>query len=148
MTRSMGIGVVVCALLTGGGAGWKLGRPVRVKAQSGCSVGNFQGSFGNQYSGFVSLGGAAVPIADVGHVTADGNGNYTSADTFSINAILFRTTQTGTYTVNPDCTGSSVGKDNLGNVIQSDFVIVNGGAQVQAVYTQPGITVSTVLTRQ
>ncbi len=148
MEKSIGIGIVFAALLVGGAAGWKLGRPIRAKAQSGCSLANFQGSFGNQYSGFVYAAGALVPIADVGHVTADGNGTYTSADTFSINAVLFRTTQTGTYTVNPDCTGSSIGKDNLGNVIQTDFVITNGGAQVNAVYTQPGSIVSTVLTRQ
>ena len=91
MKRSMVITVAIGMLLVGGVAGWQLARPMRAKAQSGCSVGSFQGSYGNQYNGFVfPFGGAPsmVPLADVGRVVADGNGNYTSADTFSVNGLI------------------------------------------------------------
>jgi hypothetical protein len=151
VTRSMVIAVAVAALLVGGAAGWKLVRPLGAKAQSGCSLSSFQGSFGNQYNGFIFPfpgAPAMVPIADVGHVIVDGNGNYSSSDTFSVNGLIVRTTQSGTYTVNSDCTGTSTGKDSLGSIITTAFVIVNGGAQINAVYTDIGVSVSTVLTRQ
>jgi hypothetical protein len=130
---------------------FRLGRPIRVKAQNGCSAGSIQGSFGYQYNGFVfPFAGAPsmVPIADAGRVVADGNGNYTGSDTFSVAGVTLRSTQSGTYTVNSDCTGSSAAQDNFGNIITTDFVIVNGGAQIAAVYTQLGLTASVVLNHQ
>lgn len=138
-------------LLAGSAAIFRLGRPVKAKAQNGCSVSSIQGSFGYQYSGFVfpfAGAPAMVPIADAGRVAVDGNGNYTGADTFSVNGVTVRSTQTGTYTVNPDCTGSSAAKDNYGNVITSDFVIVDGGKKIAAVYTQLGFTTSVLLMQQ
>jgi len=62
--------------------------------------------------------------------------------------VTVRSKQAGTYTVNSDCTGSSVAKDNLRNVVSTDFVIVNGGAQIAVVYTQAGLTASVLLNKQ
>jgi hypothetical protein len=124
---------------------------LKAKAQDGCSVVSIQGSYGYQYNGFVfPFPGAPgmVPIADAGRVVVDGAGSYTGSDTFSVNGVTVRSRQSGTYTVNADCTGSSTAKDNLGYLVATDFVIVNGGAQIAAVYTQAGMTTSVMLNRQ
>jgi hypothetical protein len=145
------IGMAAGIMLAGGWGVWRMERPMKARAQSGCLVGSIQGSYGYQYTGFVfpSAGAPAmVPLADAGRVVLDGNGGYTGADTFSVNGLVVRSTQAGTYTVTPDCTGSSVAKDSLGNTIATDFVIVNGGAQIAVVYTQGGVSASALLNRQ
>jgi hypothetical protein len=138
-------------LFLGGAAVGRLARPMKARAQNGCSVASFQGNYVSQYSGFVfPFPGAPVmvPLAAIQRTIADGNGNITGSNTFSLNGVTLRTTISGTYTVNPDCTGYGQATDNFGNVATSDFLIVNGGTQIFSIYTQTGITTSGVAVQQ
>ena len=112
-----------------------------VYAQSGCSVGTLNGSYGWTYSGFSAKGTHGTtkfPVDAAGVGAFDGAGNFSV--TF---AVSFDGTPTlgnsaiGTYTVNSDCTGvltSTNGADNFA------FVIVSGGADVLATDISPGTT--------
>ena len=48
------------------------------------------------------------PVSAVGTITYDGHGNLTNPFTLSVNGAVSRITQTGSYTVNRDCTGTVV----------------------------------------
>ena len=48
------------------------------------------------------------PVSAVGTITYDGDGNLTNPFTLSVNGAVSRITQTGSYTVNHDCTGTVV----------------------------------------
>jgi hypothetical protein len=151
MKKLMLIAIAGGTLFLGGAAVGRMARPMKARAQNGCSVGSFQGNYVSQFSGFVfPFPGAPVmvPFAGIQRSVADGNGNITGSNTFSLNGVTFRTTTSGTYTVNPDCTGYSEAKDNFGNVTTTDFLIVNGGTQIYSVYTQAGVTTSEVAVQQ
>jgi len=120
-------------------------RVTPVHAQGGCSVATLNGNYGFTFSGFQlqSPGsgkgrGKSVPFYGEGLATLDGAGNFSFAFTFSQNGALphdsYLTSTgsfTGTYTVNPDCTGSTTAAPGSGGD-NSVFVIVNGGAEVLA----------------
>jgi hypothetical protein len=138
-------------LFLGGVGVGRLAKPMKVKAQSGCSVGSVQGNYVSQYTGFVfPLPGAPamVPYAGIQQSVADGNGNITGSNTFSLNGVTIRNTFSGTYTVNPDCTGSTTFTDNFGNVGNADWLVANGGTRILTVNTQTGVTISAVASQQ
>src|SRR5215467_13387835 len=92
-----------------------------VHAQNGCTNATLSGNYGFTFSGFQlqSPGagkgrGKSVPFYGEGLATLDGAGNFSEAFTFSQNGALpgdsyvtSTGSSTGTYTVNPDCTGVS-----------------------------------------
>jgi hypothetical protein len=99
--------------------------------------------------------GTSPPLV-VGIGRFDGKGNHTQVDypgdgLRTSNLTSFRTGQTGSYTVNPDCTGSQEIKLNIPGVppgtshgvIENMFVISGGGRSIHAVIaelTPPGGT--------
>jgi hypothetical protein len=112
-----------------------------VHAQGGCSVATLSGSYGFNNPGFVtanhSVKGAEVPFAAVGVVTLDGAGNGSGTYTLSINGgISTGNTFSETYTVNPDCTGSTT----VQGAPNSNFVILGSGEEIFGVETTPGFT--------
>ena len=91
-----------------------------------CSAARAAGTYGVSDSGtVVGIG----PRAAVALLTLDAAGNIKGKVTASLNGSVTNGTLSGTFTVNPDCTGlltSTDGGDNFG------FVIVGGGAEILA----------------
>lgn len=113
------------------------------QAQSGCSVATVSGTYGFTASGFTSrnhsVQAAEVPVAFSGLDTFDGAGNFSSTFTVATNGTISTgQTAAGTYTVNPDCTGSAA--FTTGGTF--NFVIVNGGAEAMVIQTDPGNTIT------
>src|SRR5436190_14890206 len=73
-----------------------------------CGVQTLRGSYLFATQGFNITGGVAVPKAIVEGIDFNGDGTLTSPfATVSINGNIFRSSGgTGSYTVNPDCTGT------------------------------------------
>jgi hypothetical protein len=86
-----------------------------------CSNATLQGTYGFREQGTIFTQGL---IGGVGIVTFDGNGSYAVSGSF-VNQTLgaHHRTGTGTYAVNPDCTGS-IFPDTGGT---HDFVVVDDG---------------------
>jgi len=105
--------------------GWS---PAWASGSSECSNGTLQGTYGFTRQGFNP---AAGHVGAIGQITFDGDGNFTGLQTNVTEATgVIRSTFTGTYEVNSDCTGSGVsGTTTL------DLVIVNGGDEVFAIGT-------------
>src|SRR5262249_32873476 len=73
----------------------------------GCSLADVAGEYGCSSSGTI-VTPAVGPFAAVGHVTFTATGTFSGAQTTSIAGNFFDEIVSGTYTVNPDCTGSAI----------------------------------------
>lgn len=130
---------ILCFLLASG---------VSALAQSGdgesgggrCSNRTLNGDYG------IALDGTFLPSTPFRGVVMqhyDGHGNITQVDHVVINGMPPAqewTPGTGTYTVNPDCTG--VGVINSGNnpPLNIHFVVVNNGKQINQVVDANAVT--------
>lgn len=101
---------------------------------------SLRGAYGFTYDGTVSGLG---PVASSGRIDFDGAGGLSAAFTTSVGGIPFTGTFTGTYTVNPDGTGSAVIElPWLATRAGGDFVIVERGQATFFTATDPGYSVS------
>ena len=109
----------------------------------GCGLYSVVGTYGVSGGGTVGVG-TANPVQDteVGLLTADGNGNVSGSVTFSANGTLLAASYTGTYTVNSDCTANAAINDSLGEHLHETGVVLNGGAEIRFIGTDPGAEVS------
>jgi hypothetical protein len=118
-----------------------------------CSNAALQGSFGYTQIGTLLPAGVpppfAGPYAEVGRQTFDGKGNTDATGAISANGNIIKVTIQGTYTVNPDCTGSmTLAVSPLGATAHYDLVIDNDGAGLRAICVDTGAVVSLVYSRQ
>ena len=98
-----------------------------------CSNDTIKGAFARRDTGFVTPPNAApVPLAGLSVMTFDGDGKFTSTG-FS-NLAPGQSTSTGTYSVNPDCTGRYEPDNAPGRV--AFFVIVDGGNEIEILPSQ------------
>jgi hypothetical protein len=118
-----------------------------------CSNASLLGSFGYTSIGTLLPANApppfAGPYAEVGRQTFDGKGNTDATGSLSANGNIVKVTIQGTYTVNPDCTGSmTLAVSPLGATAHYDLVIDNNGEGFRAICIDSGAVVSRVNNRQ
>ena len=124
--------------------------PTAKADDKGCSNATLIGTFGFTSSGFITAPPAvAGPFAGVGTQTFDGNGTTTATATQSQNGNIRQVTITGTYTVNPDCTGTLTLLASPGGFTSHFyFVIDDTGNELLAICTDPGVVLTRVERRQ
>ena len=105
-----------------------------------CSNATVQGGFGLHATGTGALG---VPVARVGRVTFDGQGNLQFTATRSVNGVIASEAGVGTYTVNPDCTGIFIPTGS-----PRDCVIVDNGTELRCILTVSGRVFTEILKKQ
>ena len=118
-----------------------------------CSKTTLSGSFGYSSTGTLLDSYVPAPYAgpfgEVGRQTFDGRGNTSATATTSSNGNIAPVTVEGTYTVNPDCTGSmTLNVSPFGSVVHADFVIDDDGAQLRAIGTDSGLVETRVYSKQ
>jgi hypothetical protein len=114
-------------------------------AKAQCSVGTLAGSFVRTDTGFVTSPPAiAGPLAGVHLVTFDGSGAFVSAGVSSLNGNVSESTATGTYRVNPDCTGTYTSQSSTGRTGTAFFVIANNGNEIHILPTNPGGSITCI----
>jgi hypothetical protein len=119
--------------------------PIRVHAQSGCSVQTLSSPYTYADNGYYfDQKGNEYGFAAAGLLVPDGNGNFSGTDTVSNGAVITRGRQfSGAYTVNSNCTGSLVFMDANGNAqAHLDFVITNNGRNVNFIQADNGTVIS------
>lgn len=101
----------------------------------GCTLQTIAGEYGFRTTGvLLRPDGSAVSFASIGRYVRDGQGNVTSGEvTSNAGGSVMHHTLTGTYTVNPDCTGSQTSNLETGSAVNTEFVIVNHGETVEFV---------------
>jgi hypothetical protein len=135
------------------------GAEAQITDNDGCSNATLNGDYAFAVTGWtLSPGPLWVPNFVVGIGRFDGKGNFTQVDypadglrPSNGNLTDFRMGETGSYAVNPDCTGSQeinlnapgVPPGTSGGVIENMFVISGGGRSIHGVvaeFTPPGGT--------
>jgi hypothetical protein len=136
---------------------------VPASANNGCSNATLKGDYGFTISGYQpNPDGTMSPVKGVAITHFDGAGKLTQRDFVvtagvvvsgtgnSVTGFQFSTGETGTYTINADCTGSAEIDSNVplppplsGGVIKLMLVVTNGGRAIHTVvaeFTPPGAT--------
>jgi hypothetical protein len=128
----------------------------------GCSNATLQGDYGFTITGYQpNPDGSTSPVKGVAITHFDGAGKLTQRDFVvtagaplpgngnSLIGFQFSTGETGTYTVNPDCTGRAEIDQNVPvpfgstGVLKLMLVVTNGGHAIHTVvseFTPPGAT--------
>jgi hypothetical protein len=118
----------------------------------GCSLVTMKGTFAYTGKGSITAPAPAEiqgPIVEVGTQTFDGNGGTTSTAMISASGTLVPLTITGTYTVNPDCTGTMTLQVSPFNAtVHVFFVIDDSAAGFQAIEIDPGDLITRNARRQ
>jgi len=105
-------------------------------AKTGCSLSTLKGNYSMQAQGtviaqFPGLPVPPFPFAEVAIDFIDGAGNITGKFTANAGGLVILGTVAGTYTVNPDCTGTISLLTDLGIPVNETFLILrNGGLRL------------------
>ncbi|HKW34008.1 MAG TPA: hypothetical protein VJN92_13445 [Candidatus Acidoferrum sp.] len=115
-----------------------------------CSDATLRGGFAFTSTGFITTPPAlAGPFAIVGRQTFDGNGSFTAAATVSQNGNIIPVTVEGTYTVNPNCTGTFTAHISPVDITTHLFFVIDDeGKEFQVIQTDPGVVVTGIARRQ
>ena len=106
-----------------------------------CPLGNatLRGTYVSMSSGtFVGIG----PVAGLGRVTLDGNGNSVNPFTASVNGSIVRAISTGTYTVNSGCSATLTLSVGNGTPTHYDMVVAPDGSNFSWIETDAGTVFS------
>ena len=111
-------------------------------AQTGCSARTLHGAYGFQTTGsIVGVG----PFVSVALLSFDGVHNFTQTGTSNINGSPNPPSPgSGTYMVNPDCTGTQTLNLPGGRALHTSFVITDSGKQIFDVVTDSGLAITSV----
>ena len=117
----------------------------------GCSERTLHGDYGLVGTGVRGLGpGASESFATISMVTYDGQGGFSAVGVShgQVTGVRQGAPVTGTYFVNPDCTGGQT--TNIPGVppLEDRFVIVDNGREVRTVVVAPLTTIATANLRK
>ena len=96
-------------------------------AQAGqCSFAGAAGKYGFTLTGTLLLPTGPVPAAAIGGATLDVGGNASGTEARNVGGSFADETFTGTYTVNPDCTGTATVKffDQSGVLVRTSVLAI------------------------
>ena len=96
-----------------------------------CSNASLKGAYG--FHGFATIVPAGTHRAIIGVFTLDGKGGWSTTLTINDNGVIRRLAGSGTYNVNPDCTGTLSPAEG-GTV---EIVIVDKGKEFYQMRTDP-----------
>ena len=121
----------------------------RGRCPTHCSTETLEGCYATNITGSIVAFGPIGAVADVGVLTFDGDGNVSQVSTVSLNGtVLPGRIGMGTYTVNPDCTGSLTLHFPPALESTSNFVIANHGREIELINTGAGRVLSGVAKKQ
>lgn len=119
--------------------------PTAKADERGCSNATLKGTYSDQDTGtIVGVG----PFAGVNVDTFDGHGKLTISGISSVNGSVSPGVSTGTYHVNPDCTGTYTVQDSFGDTFDAFFVISDGGNDLRIVITDAGTVINCIARKQ
>jgi hypothetical protein len=123
--------------------------------RAACTNATAAGTFGFTTSGNLILPTGPAPVAAVGAITFDLNGNAAGSQDRSVGGAFAHETINGTLTVNHDCTTTLDANvfDSDGNLVRTakiQGVLVNNGKQIRAIFESVvlpnGVSLPSVLT--
>lgn len=123
--------------------------PVAQAADKGCSTLSLTGTFAFTVTGALVAAPAPLgPYAQVGTQTFDGKGGTTITGMTNQNGNVSQSASTGTYTVNPDCTGTFTLPIAPGIASHYFFALDDSGLGYQAICLDPVAVITRTGRRQ
>jgi len=123
--------------------------PAAKAADKGCSNNSIGGTFVFKGTGSVFDPSGVASLAVVFAQTFDGAGGLTSTGVQSHNGGILAVTQTGTYKVNPDCSGTYTAVVSpIGLTVHFFFVIADSGKALQVIATDPTTSITGTAIKQ
>ena len=130
--------ISVGMLLAVGLLSWGAGHPQPAWSDNSCSLRTLKGTYLYHCAGVQGSGQAHFAFA--GKDQFNGDGKVTGVFSYSDqDNILRHVSYTGTYTVNPDCTGTYTTTDENGVVGHLDLFFGPDGAEVTFIFTDKGV---------
>lgn len=134
MKRWINVGILLALgfLISG------VGRPEQAWSETPCSLRTLKGTYLYHCTGVNGQDQDHFAFAGYDHYNGDGTmtGIYSFSDKDNI---LHHVSYTGTYTVNPDCTGTFTTKDETGAVVHADLFFGRDGEEVSFLLTDAGV---------
>ena len=109
-----------------------------------------KGTYAFTFSGSAIFPGATVPTTfnGVGMQTFNDSGKWTGTESANFGAFVLRSAPiSGSYTLNPDCTGTMTATFPDGSSGLSDFVVAEGGKTIYAIGVKTGGTTAITYTK-
>jgi hypothetical protein len=136
MKRQIDVGILLALGLLLSGAG----HPELAVSDNPCSLRTLNGTYAYHCSGVHLGNGQPVYVAFAGKDHYNGDGTMSGVYSFSENGVISHNiSYTGTYTVNPDCTGTVTTKDVNGVVVHADLFFGRDGEEVHFMLTDDGV---------
>jgi hypothetical protein len=120
-------------------------------AATGCTLATLTGNYGfTENVGFLATSPRTfVPAARLGLITfSSGTGSFSISLTTSINGDISNSEDSGSYTVNSNCTGSITFTNGIDSGESYNISIVSGGTEVLAMRTDQGPTITATMKKQ
>jgi hypothetical protein len=119
---------------------------------STCSLQSLNGRYSVEAAGTVvaqlpGLPAPPFPFGEVGIDTFTSTGTFSGQVTVNFGGLVAPVTVTGTYTLNPDCTGTRTYSTSVGLVAHDAFVVTDGGRSLLVTQTDPFAVVQRKLRR-
>ena len=108
---------------------------------SSCSNGTIRGSYAFTIHGQVFLpNGSTLLIDGLAKTTFDGNGNLRQLDAIAVNGNVAPgwASNTGTYSVNPDCTGTFTVTNGNQPPVHLQMIVAQSGNTIHDMVIDPG----------
>jgi hypothetical protein len=127
-------------------------QPTDERHHERCTNRSLQGSFATMVEGYFLAGAAQVPLRSVALTHFDGRGTASQVDHAVVDGMVPPVdwaSATGTYNVNPDCTGESELSipGNPLSPLSIRFVIADDGNLLLSVLSEPGTAITSKSTR-
>src|SRR3979411_346496 len=102
----------------------------RALADEGCGLHSLQGGYGFAFQGqVVPPTGAELDLAGAGRIVFDGKGGLSGIEWNSTNGVQETLTVTGSYSVQPDCTGTATLANSNGRTDHIRIGVTEGGQE-------------------
>ena len=111
------------------------------QAPLSCSNATLKGTYSyGDIAWSISERGRATPVAEAGFTTYDGDGTATGVVTINSNGVVVANneTNTATYSINTDCTGTVVFTNADGSTLHFNIYLSPSGNQYHLIRTDPG----------
>jgi hypothetical protein len=110
-------------------------------AHAGCTNATIQGTYAFTIHGTIlNPDGSTLLIDGLARTTFDGKGNLTQLDAVAVNGNVAPgwASNTGTYSVNPDCTGTFTVTNGNQPSVHLQMIVAQSGNTIHDMVTDPG----------
>jgi hypothetical protein len=125
------------------------GSSPRAMAAEGCGLASLHGAYGYAFQGqVIPPGTTEFDTAIAGRIVFDAHGGLSGYEWDSTNGVQETLTFTGSYSVQPDCTGTATLVNSNGRTDHITLGVIEGGQEFNFTVTDAGVVITGLASRQ